>query len=111
MTPPLIACACLMLCLRVASGWSSCAFPDVGYLALDEGAGISYSYAVAAMNGNMYSGGYTKGNFAFVGVTVGADVNPKPSASIWGDTTSNMQNLYIAEVSSSGSMTKAWHFK
>eukprot|EP00747_Dinoflagellata_sp_TGD_P147011 gnl/TRDRNA2_/TRDRNA2_176754_c0_seq5.p1 gnl/TRDRNA2_/TRDRNA2_176754_c0~~gnl/TRDRNA2_/TRDRNA2_176754_c0_seq5.p1 ORF type:complete len:428 (-),score=66.56 gnl/TRDRNA2_/TRDRNA2_176754_c0_seq5:17-1120(-) len=63
------------------------------------------------MNGNMYSGGYTKGNFAFVGVTNGADVNPNPSASLWGDTTSNVQSLYVAEVSSSGSMTKAWLFK
>jgi len=106
---PLIAC--LLLCLRAVFAWNDCAFPHVDWVAFDEGVGISYSYALAAMNGNMYSGGYTKGNFAFVGVTVGAEVNPNPSASIWGDTTSNMQNLYIAEVSSSGSMTKAWHFK
>jgi hypothetical protein len=63
------------------------------------------------MNGNMYSGGYTKGNFAFVGVTADADANPAPGAPIWGDTTSDVQGLYIAEVSSSGSMTKAWWFK
>tara|TARA_B100000795_G_scaffold266777_1_gene250517 strand:- start:1103 stop:1240 length:138 start_codon:yes stop_codon:yes gene_type:complete len=43
------------------------------------------------MNGKLYSGGYTKGNFAFVGVTDGADVNPVPSATLWGDTTSNTQ--------------------
>jgi len=103
--------ACLVLCLRAASAWNDCAFPHVDWVALDEGVGISYAYAVAAMNGNMYSGGYTKGNFAFVGVTDGADVNPNPSATLWGDTTSNVQSLYIAEVSASGSMTKAWHFK
>jgi hypothetical protein len=91
-----------------------CAFPKVDWFALDEGVGISYAYAVAAMNGNMYSGGYTKGNFAFVGIPgsdSSADVNPVPSATLWGDTTSNVQNLYIAEVSSSGSMTKAWMLK
>ena len=43
------------------------------------------------MNGNLYSGGYAKGNFAFVGVTDGADVNPVPSATLWGDTTSDVQ--------------------
>jgi len=110
MAPPLLI-ACLMLCLSAASAWNKCAFPQVDYCALDEGVGISYSYALAAMNGNMYSGGYTKGNFAFVGLTDGADVNPNPSASLWGDTTSNVQSLYVAEVSSSGSMTKAWLFK
>jgi len=106
---PLIAC--LVLCISAASAWNKCAFPKVDWFALDEGAGISYSYALAAMNGNMYSGGYSKGNFAFVGITGGADVHPNPSASLWGDTTSNVQNLYVAEVSSSGSMTKAWLFK
>mmetsp|Transcript_152943 Transcript_152943/g.284975 ORF Transcript_152943/g.284975 Transcript_152943/m.284975 type:complete len:778 (-) Transcript_152943:207-2540(-) len=110
MAPPLLI-ACLMLCLSAASAWNKCAFPQVDYCALDEGVGISYSYALAAMNGNMYSGGYTKGNFAFVGVTNGADVQPNPSASLWGDTTSNVQSLYVAEVSPSGSMTKAWLFK
>jgi len=103
--------ACFVLCLSAASAWNDCAFPQVDWFALDEGVGISYAYAVAAMNGNMYSGGYTKGNFAFVGVTDGADINPNPSASLWGDTTSNVQNLYVAEVDPSGSMTKGWHFK
>merc|ERR1719428_2430561 len=103
--------ACLVLSLGLASAWNKCAFPEVGWFALDEGVGISYSYALAAMNGNMYSGGYTKGNFAFVGITDGADVNPSPGAALWGDTTSDVQSLYIAEVSSAGSMTKAWLFK
>jgi len=30
---------------------------------------------------------------------------------LWGTTHSNIQNLYVAEVSSAGSMTKGWHFK
>ena len=38
--------------------------------------------ANAAMGGKLYSGGYTKGNFAFVGVTDGPDVNPVPSATL-----------------------------
>jgi hypothetical protein len=100
--------------LGVASAWNTCDFPKVDWFALDEGVGISYAYAVAAMNGNMYSGGYTKGNFAFVGIPgsdSSADVNPVPSATLWGDTTSNVQNLYIAEVSSTGSMTRAWMLK
>lgn len=110
MAPPVLR-ACFVLCLGVASAWNDCAFPKVDWFAVDESAGISYTYALAAMNGNMYSGGYTKGNFAFVGVTDGADVNPSPSATLWGDTTSNVQSLYVAEVSPSGSMTKAWLFK
>ena len=35
-----------------------------------------------AKGGKLYSGGYTKGNFAFVGVTDGPDVNPVPSATL-----------------------------
>ena len=82
----------LMLALAAtAHGWNQCEGPQVDWVALDEGVGRSASYAVAAMNGNMYSAGYTKGNFAFVGVTDGADVNPTPSAMLWGDTTSDAQ--------------------
>ena len=82
----------LMLALAgTAHGWNQCEGPQVDWMALDEGVGKSASYAVAAMNGNMYSAGYTKGNFAFVGVTNGADVNPVPSATLWGDTNSDAQ--------------------
>ena len=79
------------------SAWNECQFPKVDFFAIDEGVGISYTYALAAMNGKMYSGGYTKGNFAFVGVKeTGDDINPVPTATLWGTTTSNIQNLYIA---------------
>ena len=82
----------LMLALAAtAHGWNQCEGPQVDWVALDEGVGRSASYAVAAMNGNMYSAGYTRGNFAFVGVTNGADVNPTPSAMLWGDTTSDVR--------------------
>ena len=133
--------ALLLALAATVRGWNQCEGPDVNWMALDEGVGKSASYAAAAMNGNMYSGGYTKGNFAFVGVTDGVDVNPVPSATLWGDTTSdaqvrmpppkslgalhppywcpslsshtclNRQNLYVAEVNSIGSMTKGWLFK
>ena len=133
--------ALLLALAATVRGWNQCEGPDVDWMALDEGVGKSASYAAAAMNGNMYSGGYTKGNFAFVGVTDGVDVNPVPSATLWGDTTSdaqvrmpppkslgalhspywcpslsshtclNRQNLYVAEVNSIGSMTKGWLFK
>lgn len=98
----------LSLLIPGLSGWNDCEFPDVGYFALDHGVGKSYTYALAAMNGNLYSGGYTKGNFAFVGITDTGDVTPEPSATIWGDTTSDEQSLYIAEVSTAGKMTNAW---
>ncbi|KAL1523573.1 hypothetical protein AB1Y20_018509 [Prymnesium parvum] len=91
--------------------WQDCVFPDVGYFALDESVGISFAYSVAAMNGNLYAGGYTKGNFAFVGVTDSGDVNPVPSATLWGGTTSDEQSLYVAEVNAKGSMTKSWLLK
>lgn len=80
-----------LLLLSPARAWDDCEFPEVGWFSLDEGVGISYTYALAAINGNMYSGGYTKGNFALVGVTSDGDVNPVPGATIWGDTTSDEQ--------------------
>jgi len=39
--------------LGAVAAWSDCSFPDVGYFAMDEAPGVSYSYAIAAMNGNM----------------------------------------------------------
>merc|ERR1719149_371139 len=101
----------LLLALATAHAWNDCAFPDVGYFALDEGVGISHNYASAAMNGKVYMGGYTKGNFALVGVTDGPDVNPVPAAALWGDTTSDVVSIYLAEVSTTGQMTKAWRFQ
>ena len=83
--------ALVLALAATARGWNQCEGPQVEWMALDEGVGKSASYAVAAMNGSMYSAGYTKGNFAFVGVTDGADVNPVPSATLWGDTTSDAQ--------------------
>jgi hypothetical protein len=99
------------LIAAVVTAWNDCAFPEVGYFAMDELPGISYTYALAAMNGNMYSGGYTKGHFAMIGVTDSGDVAPVPGAAIFGQATSNVQNLYISETDSSGSMLKSWWFK
>ena len=57
----------------------------------------SMADGIAAMNGNMYSGGYSRGNFAFVGGKAdGVDVNPDPCATLWGTTHSSQQNIYIA---------------
>jgi hypothetical protein len=81
----------LLLLLPAALAWNDCSFPEVGWFALDEGAGISYAYALGAMNGNMYSGGYYHGNFGFVGVTDTATVTPAPSATLWSDATSNVR--------------------
>jgi len=92
------------------SAWEDCLFPHAAWFVLDESVGHSYAYAIAAMNGNLYSGGYTKGNFAFVGVNNTHDINPNPCATIWGTTTSDTKNLYIAEVDNTGSMQKTWHF-
>jgi hypothetical protein len=100
----------LVLAVNVAA-WDECHFPHVDYIAHDEGVGKSAAYGIAAMNGNMYSGGYSRGNFAFVGGKAdGVDVNPDPCATLWGTTHSSQQNIYIAEVSSEGQMTKGWHF-
>ena len=46
-----------------------------------------------------------------MGVTEAGDVNPVKAAAIYGDTTSDEQNLYISETNSLGSMTKSWWFK
>jgi len=98
----------LLITLAGVHAWNDCEFPEVGYFAAEEGIGYSSGYAGAAMNGKMYMGGQTKGNFALMGVTEDGVVPPEPAATIWGDATSNVQSLYIAEVDSSGKMTKTW---
>jgi hypothetical protein len=100
----------LLLTFATAHGWNDCAFPEVGYFGIDEGIGTSFSYSAAAMNGKLYTGGYTKGNFGLVGVTDSGVVAPEPAATLWGDTASSVQNLYVAETSSAGKMTKSWQF-
>jgi len=105
-----IFAAVAFLAANVAA-WDDCHFPHVDYVAHDEGVGVSYTYALAAMNGKAYSGGYTKGNFAFVGAKKdGVDVNPEPCQTLWGTTHSDLRHLYIAEMSADGKMTKGWHF-
>jgi hypothetical protein len=101
----------LLLSASPALGWKDCSFPHVDFMALDEGIGISYAYAVAAMNGKLYSGGYTKGNFGLVGVNQTHDSQPLPAATLWADAVSDVQNLYIAEVSEDGVMEQSWFFK
>ena len=81
----------LLLTLATARGWNDCSFPDVDYFAVDEGIGISFAYAAAAMNDNLYTGGYTKGHFALIGVTDSGDVSQEPAATLWGDTSSDVQ--------------------
>jgi len=100
----------IMLAVNVAA-WDECHFPVVDYIAHDEGVGKSAAYGVAAMNGKMYSGGYSKGNFAYVGAKAdGVDVNPDPCQTLWGTTHSDQQHIFIAEMSAEGSMTRGWHF-
>ena len=105
--------ALVLALAATAHGWNQCEGPQVDWMALDEGVGKSASYAVAAMNGSMYSAGYTKGNFAFVGVTDGADVNPVPSATLWGDTASDAQvrvasPTYLPPPCQPGAHTTQW---
>jgi hypothetical protein len=100
-----------LLTLAAVHGWNDCEFPEVGYFAAEEGIGYSSGYAGAAMNGKMYMGGQTKGNFALMGVVKDGIVPPEPAATIWGDATSNVQSLYVAEVDETGKMTKTWLLK
>ena len=81
----------LLLALSTAHAWNDCAFPDVGYYAVDEGLGLSFAYGASAMNGKLYTGGYYKGHFALVGVTDSGEVPPEPSATLWGDVNSDVQ--------------------
>jgi len=91
--------------------WNDCKFFKAKAFMQDHGVGHSYAYGVAGINGKTYLGGYTKGSLGIVTVTADADVNPNPAATIWGETTSDVQNLYIAEMDATGSMTKSWWFK
>ena len=43
--------AALLLVLTPGAAWNDCAFPDVGYFAVDEGIGLSFAYGASAMNG------------------------------------------------------------
>ena len=43
--------ALLLLALATAHAWNECAFPDVGYYAVDEGLGLSFAYGAAGMDG------------------------------------------------------------
>jgi hypothetical protein len=82
----------------------------VGYYVVDEGLGLSFNYAAGGMNGNLYTGGYYKGHYASVGVTDSGEVPPAPSATLWGDVNSDVQNLFVAETNAHGKMTKSWSF-
>jgi hypothetical protein len=97
----------LALCATVHA-WNECAFPDIGYFTVDEGLGLSFAYGAAPMNGKLYTGGYYQGHLALVGVTDSGEVTPEPSAALWGDVTSDVQNLYVAETNADGKMTKSW---
>ena len=48
--------ALLLLALATAHAWNECAFPDVGYYAVDEGLGLSFAYGASAMNGERLCG-------------------------------------------------------
>ena len=39
----------LVLALATAHAWNDCAFPDVGYYAVDEALGLSFTYGLSAM--------------------------------------------------------------
>ena len=45
--------ALLLLALATAHAWNECAFPDVGYYAVDEGLGLSFAYGAAGMDGEL----------------------------------------------------------
>eukprot|EP00964_Phaeocystis_antarctica_P044543 scaffold25594_cov60-Phaeocystis_antarctica.AAC.2 len=81
----------LVLALATAHAWNDCAFPDVGYYAVDETLGLSFTYGLSAMNGKLYTGGYYKGHFGLVGVKDSGEVSPEPAATLWGDVTSDEQ--------------------
>jgi len=98
----------LVLALATTHAWNDCAFPDVGYYAVDEALGLSFTYGLSAMNGNLYTGGYYKGHFGLVGVKDSSEANPEPAATLWGDVTSDVQNLFVAETNAEGKMTKSW---
>ena len=51
MKPAMLRHVALLLVLAAAHAWNDCAFPDVGYFAVDEGIGLSFAYGASAMNG------------------------------------------------------------
>ena len=51
MKPAMLRHVALLLVLPLIAAWNDCAFPDVGYFAVDEGIGLSFAYGASAMNG------------------------------------------------------------
>ena len=57
----MVMVASLALGALLVSGWSTCTFPQVDWLAYDKGVGESATQRVAGMGAYAYIGGYTKG--------------------------------------------------
>lgn len=94
-----------------AAAWNDCEFPTVEHFSIDEGAGKSYSYAVGAMNGKTYIGGYSQGSLILQGLSQTEEFPPPKSAVSLGKPFSGDITLYVAEVASTGETEKLWSFE
>ena len=68
--------ALLASLLSVIDAWRQCEFSEKKWFAYDELPGLSASYALAAMNGNVYAAGYMKGSLGLFGNTKDGVVPP-----------------------------------
>jgi hypothetical protein len=102
--------ALLVAALGGVHAWEECAFPTFDHFLIDEGAGKSYSYTVALMNGKSYVGGYAQGTFFLQGVNETDDSPPANDAALFGKPHSKLVTLYVAEASSEGKHEKSWYF-
>merc|ERR1719313_862477 len=100
------------LLLPLALGWKSCSAPTVEYFSVDEGAGHSFAYGVAAMANKGYVASYVKGGFHFTAATANGFAPPAKDAAVFLDTEDYVgQSVTVAELSASGKHEKTWLFE
>ena len=81
----------LLSLLSLTDAWRHCEFIHTKWFAHDELPGISFVYALAAMNGKTYAAGYARGSFGLTGHTRGGAVPPDPTSAFFGDAQSQLQ--------------------
>ena len=81
----------LLSLLSLTDAWRHCEFIHTKWFAHDELPGMSFVYALAAMNGKTYAAGYARGSFGLTGHTRGGTVPPDPTSAFFGDAQSQLQ--------------------
>ena len=97
--------AALTLHISAVSAWSGCTYPEVDWLAADQGTGISSNYKVCGLGSNVYVGGYTQGTHQIKTTATGGD---STAANTVADQTT--MDMHITQISSAGVPGTVWRW-